>query len=127
MKTPSVRFPEPGSATSRVVFGAIALAVLVASVVDPGDTPVAGVNDKFGHVLAFAVLGLSGGRAWPDVPRVRVLIPALWGFGLLIECVQWPLPRREFSVLDLAADLAGILLALGAHRWTATLDRARAP
>jgi len=127
MKTPSLLFPPPGSTASRAMFGAIALAVSVASVVDLGHSPVASVNDKFEHVLAFMVLGASGGRAFPDVPRVRVLLPALAGFGLLIECVQWSLPWREFSLLDLAADLAGILTAFGAERWLAALNRARTP
>lgn len=77
MNAPSLRFPPPCSMPSRAIFGAIALAVFVASVVDPGHSPVTSVNDKFEHVLAFIVLGLSGCRAFPDVPRVRVLLPAL--------------------------------------------------
>ena len=60
------------------------------------------------NVLAFAFLGLLSCAAMPERARWRWVLPVLLGYGLLIECVQWWLPWREFSVLDLAADLVGL-------------------
>ncbi len=101
----------------RVVFLVLLLLVSIGSVMDFGSTPAAALNDKLQHILAFAALGGLGGAGWPLRHRWAFVLPLLLGYGLLIECVQWFLPWREFSMLDLAADLVGLLLALGALEW----------
>jgi VanZ family protein len=66
-------------------------------------------SDKLDHFLAFAVLAWLADRSFPgrqwEVRRSFLLL----GYGLLIELVQYFLPVRECSLLDLAADAAGIL------------------
>jgi VanZ family protein len=63
----------------------------------------------------------------PERARWRWVLPVLLGYGLLIECVQWWLPWREFSVLDLAADLVGLLVVLGAlEGWQGSRGEGRA-
>lgn len=68
--------------------------------------------DKANHLLAFWVLlalldnGYPLRRMWLDK-----LLPLL-GYGLLIELIQWNIPDREFSLLDILADLLGMLFYL---------------
>jgi VanZ family protein len=108
-----MRFPlQAGSTLARATFGAALLGVFAGAVADPGQTPAAGLNDKLQHGLAFGLLALLACLAMPDRHRWRFVLPLLLGYGVLIECVQWWLPWREFSLPDLAADLAGLLLVL---------------
>jgi VanZ family protein len=119
--------PKPGGLLARAGLLAALVAVSVGSVIDPGTTAAAGLNDKLQHVLAFALLGLLGCAAMPERARWRWVLPVLLGYGLLIECVQWWLPWREFSVLDLAADLVGLLVVLGPlERWQRSRGEGRA-
>ena len=66
------------------------------------------VNDKLAHVLSFFVLALLADLSFPK----RRFDWAVWAplilYGLAIEIVQDQLPYRTFSLLDLAADAAGI-------------------
>ena len=67
-------------------------------------------NDKVNHMIAFLVLAWLAEGAYPG----RSLAKTRWGllvfYGLLIEAVQHHLPYRDFSMLDFAADVSGILL-----------------
>ena len=68
-------------------------------------------NDKFNHLIAFIVLSLLAHLAYPKVRRFK-WATTLFFYGLLIEAVQYFLPHREFSLLDLATDSAGIITYL---------------
>jgi VanZ family protein len=71
--------------------------------------------DKLAHAVAFAVLATLIHAGWP-----RARQAALWGtlvaFGLLMEVLQIPAPGRNFSLLDLVADAAGIAAYAAAAR-----------
>lgn len=68
-------------------------------------------SDKVLHLLAFAALALSSRLAFPRMP-----VWLLWG-GLLalapfLEWLQKAVqPARQFSELDIAANLLGVVLA----------------
>ena len=67
--------------------------------------------DKAAHALAFAALMLLCAMAYRrrlSLARIAIL---LFIFGVGIEIVQYLLPYREFSVLDMLANSVGILLA----------------
>lgn len=68
-------------------------------------------NDKFNHLIAFGVLSFLSHVAYQKSPWFRWAV-ALFCYGLFIELVQYFLPYREFSLLDLATDLLGIVLYL---------------
>ncbi len=71
-----------------------------------------GINiwDKLSHSIAFAALALSAALGWPKRDIFRsVLIPLLL-FGVLIEVMQYFIPGREFSLLDMLADAIGIII-----------------
>lgn len=66
--------------------------------------------DKLSHSIAFAALALSAALGWPEKDFVRsVLIPLLL-LGILIEVMQYFIPGREFSLLDMLADAVGIFI-----------------
>lgn len=68
-------------------------------------------NDKFNHLIAFGVLSFLCHIAFQAHQSIK-WAAILFGYGLLIELVQYFLPYREFSLLDLATDLLGIVLYL---------------
>lgn len=98
---------------SRIIVCRIALAAAFAGITILATTPlsypvVSGVNDKFTHVLAFFVLALLADFSFPEKEFAIAMVLALLGYGLAIEIIQYFLPHRMFSLLDLAADAAGI-------------------
>jgi len=68
-------------------------------------------SDKINHLLAFLELTLLARLGWPGIQRLPVVF-ALAGYGLAIELIQTQLEHREFSITDLLADGAGIVLGL---------------
>jgi len=71
---------------------------------------VADVNDKVEHILAFFTLALLADFSWPHSGFGAAKSMSLLGYGLAIEITQYFLPYREFSLLDLSADAAGLFL-----------------
>lgn len=65
--------------------------------------------DKANHALAFAVLAVLGGIAYPG--RLARVLVALLAYGALIEVLQTFTPDRTGEWLDLLADAVGLLLA----------------
>lgn len=114
----NIAFLAPGGGVARTLFVLALLVVSVGSVIDTGSSPAVTLNDKLQHVLAFGLLALLARAAYPRCPPWTRVLPGLLGYGLLMECVQGLLPWREFSLLDLVADLCGAVMALG----TATLS-----
>ncbi len=68
--------------------------------------------DKLNHAAAFAVLAMLLDFSYPERPFDGLKFTGLLAYGLLIEAVQYLLPTRSFSLLDLFADTAGIMLYL---------------
>ena len=90
----------------------VLFAVLVAAVVKIEQPQLPRFSDKLEHAVIFALLTAIAALGHPRVPVLRAMAPALLAYGLFIECVQWGLPWREFSLLDWIADGAGIAAAL---------------
>ncbi|MBI5451392.1 MAG: VanZ family protein [Gammaproteobacteria bacterium] len=85
------------------------LVITVLAVLPLQHTPVEHINDKLLHTLAFVVLA---GLADFSLPRSGLywrMALGLVGYGLLLECLQYFLPYRSFSLLDLLADGAGVI------------------
>lgn len=98
---------------SRIIVYRIALAAAVTGITILATTPLSypvipDVNDKFNHVLAFFVLALLADFSFPEKKFAVAMILSLLGYGLAIEIIQYFLSHRMFSLLDLAADAAGI-------------------
>lgn len=103
---------HPGKITRWYRFVlAVALSVIFYLATTDLEVPgVEDVNDKVEHVAAFAVLALLADFSWPRSGFGAAKALFLLGYGLAIEITQYFLPYREFSLFDLAADAAGLLL-----------------
>ena len=72
--------------------------------------PIAGsMNDKLNHLFAFYALAFLTDFSFPHKSYIRLKIPVLLAYGLLIELIQAFLPFREFSLYDVAADSLGLI------------------
>jgi VanZ family protein len=73
-------------------------------------------SDKAWHTLAYLVLSLSSCIAYrkPPAPFVRFFL--LLGFSFMIEVLQHFVPNRQFSLLDLVANAAGLLIGMMVYR-----------
>lgn len=72
--------------------------------------PAENINDKVSHLLAFLALALVADYSFPDK---SFLIPKgipLLAYGIGIEVVQYFIPYRSFSVLDMVADGSGLIV-----------------
>ena len=67
-------------------------------------------NDKFSHVFAFLVLAFLADFSFPEYSYNYYKITALFGYGVLIEIIQYFIPNRQFSFYDMLADLIGLML-----------------
>ena len=114
-----------GEATRRACALLLPLAlyaVLVASAVRFDQAELPRFSDKIEHAISFALLGALALLGHPRRSGLRAILPALLAWGLFIECVQYGLPWRELSLLDWAADGAGVVLAIVALRPLARTD-----
>jgi VanZ family protein len=66
------------------------------------------LSDKLNHVAAFFTLAILIDFAYSNKSFLWKFNFLVW-YGLLIESIQYFLPYREFSLYDLAADIAGLL------------------
>lgn len=79
----------------------------------PMDFPVAQqVNDKVGHLLAFAYLAFLLDYSFPSKRFFPYKLLFLALYGLSIEIMQSYIPFRMFSWLDWFADVAGVVVYL---------------
>ena len=76
--------------------------------------PAINIWDKAEHAGTFFVLMLLAWLAYRQpLQRLACLLIA---YGIAIECIQFFIPSRSFSVLDIVADTTGVLPAW----WIAT-------
>ena len=68
------------------------------------------INDKVSHALAFLSLSFLADYAFPNSHFSLRKIIAVLSYGVLIECIQYFLPYREFSLLDMAGNTVGLLV-----------------
>ena len=73
--------------------------------------PIQNSWDKANHFIAFFTLYVTLSFAYPKLEIVKKVL-ILLAFGIQIECVQYFLPNREFSLLDVVADGIGIFMGM---------------
>jgi len=109
----------------------LVLAVILASLAPGGPGMHWLVNDKLLHASAYACLAFWFAGIYRKSRFARILL-GLMLLGLLLELVQGTLRYRSFDYLDLLANAAGALLALGLAgllpgSWCARLERRLVP
>ena len=66
------------------------------------------INDKLSHALAFFLLSLLADFSFVQTRFGLAKAGALFAYGAVIELIQHQLPHREFNLVDLLANGAGI-------------------
>jgi len=72
----------------------------------------ASYNDLVAHGLGYVVLTAVAIFAFAQKRLFLSLALACFMYSLLIECIQYFLPYRSFSLLDILANGAGVLVGL---------------
>lgn len=75
------------------------------------------INDKANHLLAFGALALLGDFAFPVTRFALKKFLWLLSYGGLIEFIQYFLPYRQASLLDVMADATGLAIYWLFHRF----------
>ena len=93
---------------------AIAIVLTAWQMLTPNPTPLP-VNhaDKLAHAGTFLLLAFLADAGWPGRPISWRALALLAAYGAGIELAQGQIPNRDASALDLAANLAGLLLYAG--------------
>jgi VanZ family protein len=95
-------------ALCRVALPPAALLVLLLSVIRIDHALTGDFGDKIEHALGYFLLAALAGTGHAGSRAEIPLMIGLIAFGLFIECLQWWLPWREFSLLDWLADGVGV-------------------
>jgi hypothetical protein len=91
------------------LFSALAGGIYLATM-SGGPAATGAINDKLAHLIGFYLLALLADLAFPRTHLLLVKSLPLMGYGVLIEILQFFIPYRSFSMLDLVADGAGLAL-----------------
>lgn len=73
--------------------------------------PIQNSWDKANHFIAFLTLYVTLSLGYPKLEVFKKVL-ILLAFGVQIEVVQYFLPNREFSLLDVLADGVGIVMGI---------------
>ena len=68
------------------------------------------INDLLLHAVGYCVAVFSAYLLLQHLSKMWLALAGLWLFSLLVEVVQYYLPWRSFSALDLMANGSGLLL-----------------
>lgn len=69
-----------------------------------------GLSDKFYHGLCFFVLAFLADYAYPRTGFTAGKYIPLFMYGVMIECIQYFIPYRSFSIADMVADFIGLFI-----------------
>ncbi|MFB6096687.1 MAG: VanZ family protein [Haloferacaceae archaeon] len=123
-----VRHTAASDAVLVLVVGGLLLASAVPTRGTTGGSLLGVGVDKWLHAAGFAtvVISLAASRYARGWSSARVALAAL-ALGAAVEVLQFPIPWRDASGLDLLADAVGVVLGLGAWAaWEAWTARGRA-
>lgn len=103
--------------SNRIAFflwGVGLLALVILSLLPPGNEPSFSdlVNDKVRHFTAYALLSLAACYAGRDWRQRLILSTCTFIVSILVEFLQ-PFTGREFELLDIVANLSGVLAGMG--------------
>ena len=68
------------------------------------------INDKLGHALVFLLLAGIADHAFALTRFGLKTFFSLLLSGITIACIQYYVPTRSFSLLDMLADASGLLI-----------------
>ncbi|MGV6827731.1 MAG: VanZ family protein [bacterium] len=94
----------------RLMLGVAVLLTTILAITPQPEMIVEDFNDKLGHIIAFVLLAFLTDGAWPGKQLYWQKGLGLFGYGVLLECLQYFVPTRFFSLLDMVANGTGIML-----------------
>lgn len=89
------------------------LALIVLSMVPLSGVESPGNTDKIAHFIVYAILGAMAYFISGSFKQRIYLFLSIIALGAVLELVQYLIPGRSFSYLDMAANLAGTLFGFG--------------
>lgn len=92
----------------RLLFAAAVLGTLLVSVMPESPSTSVSINDKLGHVVAYAINGALAVLAFPSIAGARWALLGLLAMGSGLELVQIVLPTRSGSWIDVGANALGL-------------------
>ena len=96
----------------KFIFAAGVVCVVFLSLLPGTGLPSVDVSDKIEHVVAYALLGLAGGLAFPTRRATVLLLMLLPLLGFALEIAQLVVPERSSEVADALAGWIGASLTL---------------
>ena len=102
--------PRAGIIACRVILVITMIAIMLLATARQSFPVVEAINDKANHFLAFGALALLGDFSFPVTRFALKKFLWLLSYGVLIEFVQYFLPYREASLLDVMADATGLAI-----------------
>ncbi len=100
-------FLKRSSLLSRIVFFSALAFTLFMALIPPKADPTVFINDKIKHALVFFFLAFILDFAYYNKRLVAKFLGLVF-YGFLIELCQYFTHYRDFSILDIVADIFGI-------------------
>lgn len=94
----------------RITLAGSLLGIIALATAELTNPLLTSVNDKVGHIVAFLYLAFLLDFSFPESRFDILKVILLLAYGLLIEVIQYFLPYRTSSFLDLLADGVGVAL-----------------
>lgn len=101
----------------QTAFWILWLVATVLMVLPAEELPEVDIWDKAKHSGAFFALMALAWLGYRQQFAALTLAGLLIGYGVGIECIQYFIPSRSFSVLDMVADAIGVFPVLCAAMW----------
>ncbi|WP_153764583.1 VanZ family protein [Endozoicomonas sp. OPT23] len=95
---------------SRFGLGLALITITILALLPIDQAPLPKISDKIQHLTAFFTLAFLLDCSFPKSSFQFPKILTLAGYGLLIEMLQWFSGYRFFSLLDVVADLSGVVI-----------------
>src|SRR5512143_1461411 len=105
-----MNLPKYTIAASRFLLIVAVIVILYLATTSRMIPVVEDINDKVEHVIAFYSLALLADFSFTQNGFGRAKALSLLSYGLAIEIIQYFLPYRSFSLLDLGADAVGLVI-----------------
>jgi VanZ family protein len=118
--TPHV--PRAAKAFFAIGLGLVVLLSVVPS--GSGDQGLSPTLSTLGHVVAYGLLAICGAIGFPRRDPLWTIGLGLFLLSVVLEFGQLLVPGRTFSLVDMAANAAGVALGLWLHAALARRDRA---
>jgi len=97
----------------KIAFAIGIATVVILSLLPAKSLPSTGVSDKFEHFLAYALLGVIAGCAFPTQRATILLMAVMSTLGIALELGQWFVPGRSPATFDALASGVGACTTLG--------------